>query len=152
MAGSQHMPTAAKLVSAFGLAALGWVASDQVKPLMPPGTDFGYFNIVNLCLGLVCGWVVLGTRVGRGYYESLGAGLTGTSALVFWAVFIQSLNEMLRLALERRYDGILEAIIAIFKIALDYGILLLDFNLISVLVIGGMIVGFWTEWTSRRWS
>ena len=152
MAGSKHMPTAAKLVSAVGLATLGWVASEQVVPLMPEGTDFGYFNIVNLCLGLICGWVVLGTRVGRGYYQSLGSGLTGTTAMVFWAVFVQSLNEMLRLALERRYDGILEAIIAIFKIALDFGIKLIDFNLISVLVIGGMIVGFLAEWTCRRWS
>ncbi|HHB83552.1 MAG TPA: TrgA family protein, partial [Devosia sp.] len=135
-----------------GLGILGWVASEQFKPLMPPATNFGYFNIVNLCLGLVCGWVVLGTRVGRGYYESLGAGLTGTSAMVFWAVFIQSLNEMLKQALERRFDGMLEAIIAIFKIALDFGILLIDFNLIAVLVIGGMIVGFCTEWTCRRWS
>ena len=152
MAGSKHMPTAAKLVAAFGLATLGWVASEQFKPLMPPGTNFGYFNIVNLGLGLVCGWVVLGTRIGRGYYESLGAGLTGTSAMVFWAVLVQSLNEMLRQALKRHYDGILEAIIAIFKIALDFGILMLDFNLIAVLLIGGMIAGICAEWTSRRWS
>ncbi|VAW02386.1 hypothetical protein MNBD_ALPHA07-1348 [hydrothermal vent metagenome] len=152
MAGSKHMPTAAKLVSAFGLAVLGWVASEQFKPLMPSGTNFGYFNIVNLGLGLVCGWVVLGTRVGRGYFESLGAGLTGTTAMVFWAVFLQSMNEMLEQALRRNYDGILEAIIGVFAIAFKFGMLLLDFDLITVLVIGGMIAGLCAEWATRRWS
>ncbi len=152
MAGTKHMPTAAKLVCAFGLGIVGWVASEQVVPLMPPETNFGYFNIVNLVLGMVCGWVVLGTRVGGGYYESVMAGLTGVSALVFWAMFFQSLNEMLRQAFERHYDGPVEAIIAIFSIAIDFGWMLIDFNLISVLVIGGMIVGIFGEWASRRWT
>jgi len=152
MPATKHMPTAAKLVTALGLGILGWVASEQVKPLMPPQTIFGYFNVVNLGLGLVCGWVVLGTRVGRGYYESLMAGLTGMAALVFWALFFQSLNDMLRQALARHYDGPVEAIVAIFSIAVRFGQLLLDFNLISVLVAGGLIVGFLGEWTARRWS
>jgi hypothetical protein len=152
MAGTKHMPTAAKLVCAFGMGVLGWVASEQVVPLMPEGTNFGYFFIVNLGLGLVCGWVVLGTRVGRGYYESIMAGLTGMSALVFWALFFQSLNEMLRQAFERHYDGPVEAVVAIFSIAIDFGRDLIDFNLISVLVVGGMIVGICGEWASRRWT
>jgi hypothetical protein len=152
MAATKHMPTAAKIVSAVCLGILGWVASEQVVPLMPEDTDFGYFFVVNLGLGLVVGWVVLGPRVGRGYYESFMAGLTGMAALVFWALFFQSLNEMLKQAFQRHYEGPVEAVVDIFNIAVDFGLKLIDVNLISVLVIGGLIAGFWGEWASRRWS
>ncbi len=152
MPAKNQMPTAAKLFSAISLGILAWVASDEVRPLMPDGTDFGYFNVVNLGLGLVSGWIVLGSRVGRGYYESLMAGLTGMAALVFWAMFFQSLNEMLKQAIQRHYDSINEAIFDIFYIAIDFGQKILDFNLISVLVIGGMIAGICGEWASRRWT
>ncbi len=152
MPATKHMPTAAKIVSAICLGTLGWIASENVVPLMPDDTDFGYFFVVNLGLGLVVGWVVLGTRVGNGYYESFMAGLTGVAALVFWALFFQSSNEMLKQALRRHYDGPVEAVVDIFYIALDFGTKLIDVNLISVLVIGGLIAGLCGEWASRRWS
>ena len=149
---TDHMPTAAKIVAAVCLAAVAWHASNVFRPLMPEGTDFGSFNNVNLILGLICGWVVIGTRVGRGYMESFSAGLTGVAALVFWALALQSLNEMLKLALQRRYEGPVEGIVAIFQIAVDFGTTMLDFHLITVLVLGGLATGFLAEWASRRWS
>lgn len=149
---TDRMPTAAKMAAAIVLGAVAWYASDLVRPLMPEGTDFGWFNYVNLALGLACGWFVVGTRVGRSYFESFSAGLTGMAALVFWAFFLQSFNEMLKLALQRRYDGPVEAIVAIFEIAVDFGSSLLDANLIITLVVGGILSGVVSEWASRRWS
>ena len=49
------MPTAARLVAAILLAILGWVLSDIVRPLMPEGTSFGWFNYVNSFIGLCVG-------------------------------------------------------------------------------------------------
>lgn len=146
------MPTAAKIVAALLLACVAWYASEVFRPLMPEGTDFGWFNYVNLVLGLLCGWFVVGTRVGRGYMEGFSAGLTGIGALVFWALFLQSLNEMLKLALQRRYEGPIEGIVAIFEIAVDYGMRMLNVELIAVLLIGGLVTGLAAEWASRRWS
>lgn len=149
---TDRMPTAAKMAAAVFLGAVAWYASELIRPLMPDGTDFGWFNFVNLALGLLCGWFVIGTRVGRSYFESFSAGLTGMAALVFWALFLQSFNEMLKLALQRRYEGPVEAIVAIFEIGVDFGSHLLDAKLIIVLLVGGIASGVIAEWASRRWS
>lgn len=149
---TDRMPTAAKLAAAAILGGIAWYASDLVRPLMPEGTDFGSFNYVNLALGIACGWFVVGTRVGRSYLESFSAGLTGMAALVFWALFLQSFNEMLKLALQNRYEGPVEGIVAIFEIAIDFGTNLLDANLIITLFVGGIVTGVVAEWASRRWS
>lgn len=149
---TDQMPTPAKLIAAIGLGAVGWIGSDLIRPLMPPDTNFGWFNYVNLALGLVCGWVVTGKRVGHGYAEGFSAGLTGLGALVFWALFAQSLNEMLERALDRRYDGPVEGIIAMFELAAEFGAYLLDGPLIAFLCLGGILTGIVAEWVARRWS
>ncbi|MFD1159541.1 TrgA family protein [Roseovarius aestuarii] len=149
---TDRMPTAAKIVAAICLAIIAWYASELFRPLMPDGTDFGWFNEVNVVLGLLSGWLVVGTRTGRSYFESFSAGLTGVAALVVWSLTVQSLNEMLKLALQRRYEGPVEAIVAMFEIAVDFGLRLLNFELIVVLLVGGIITGVLSEWASRRWS
>lgn len=149
---TDRMPTMAKMFAAFCLACLGWVASEAFRPLMPPDTAFGWFNEVNTVLGLLCGWVVIGTRVGRGYTEALGAGLTGLAALVFWSVFILSFNEMLGRALDLRYDGPMEALVAVFEIGIENGQYMLNISFITLLVVGGLISGLVAEWAARRWS
>ena len=149
---TDKMPTAAKIAAALCLGAVAWYASGLIRPLMPEGTDFGWFNYVNLGLGLLCGWYVIGTRIGRSYLESFSAGLPGMGALFFWALFLQSFNEMLKLALQRRYEGPVEAIVAIFEIGVDFASHLVDTKLIIVLVVGGVVSGVVAEWASRRWS
>ncbi|MCZ4354033.1 TrgA family protein [Roseovarius aestuarii] len=149
---TRTMPTAARLVAALTLGALGWFCSDLVRPLMPPHTAFGWFNYVNLALGLLCGWFVMGSRAGRGYVEGFANGLTGVLALVFWAFFAQSFNLMLKQALDKDFKGPFEAIVGIFKNALDYGQYLGDVTLIGSLLGGGIVCGLITEFAARRWT
>ncbi|MEM7074568.1 MAG: TrgA family protein [Pseudomonadota bacterium] len=146
------MPTTAKGVAAVLMAILAWFASEMFRPLMPDGTDFGWFNEVNVGLGVLAGYFVIGTRMNRSYSDAIGAGLTGVAALVFWALMLQSLNEMLRLALERRYDGPVEGLVAVFELALDYGTRLLNMPLLGLLVGGGVVIGLFCEWVARRFS
>lgn len=152
MPATDKMPTAAKMVAAVGLGALGWIASEVFRPLMPPETNFGIFNEVNVVLGLLCGWFVTGTRLGRGYAEGFSAGLTGVGAMVFWALFLQSFNEMLRRALDNRYDGPVEGITAIMELGVEYGTYMLNGPLIGLLLTGAVLVGLIGEWVSHRWS
>ena len=149
---TDRMPTAARGVAALMMAVLAWYASEMFRPLMPEGTNFGWFNEVNVALGLLCGWIVTGPRLGRGYSEGLSAGLTGVAAMVVWALFLQSFNEMLRLALERRYDGPVEGLVAIFEIGIDYGATMIHVPLIVLLVGGAIVIGLVSEWVSHRWS
>ena len=146
------MPSSARLVAALLLGGLGWIASDMIRPLMPEATNFGWFNYVNLAIGFACGWVVIGSRVGTGYIDSISVGLTGMGALVFWGLFAQSFNLMLAQSLDRQYKGPLKAIIGMFNNALDYGQYMMNWPLIGALVGGGIAIGIITEFVVRRWT
>ncbi len=146
------MPTSGKLMAAFGLGLLGWIGSELFRPLMDEGTDFGWFNYVNVVLGLLCGWRVTGRRLGFGYATGISAGLTGMAALVFWALFVQSFNEMLRLTLDGRIKGVMNGLTEMFELATEYGLVMLDGTLIGVLLAGGFLTGVIAEWAERRWA
>ena len=75
------MPTAARLVAAILLAILGWVLFDLIRPLMPEGTDFGWFNYVNAFIGWCVGWIVMGRRAGRGFVSGIN---NASLALLLW--------------------------------------------------------------------
>lgn len=145
------MPTAARLVAAILMAILGWILSDLVRPLMPEGTDFGYFNYVNAFIGLCVGWVVVGSRGGRGFVPGLNNGLTGTAVLFIWAIAVHSCYEMFRLAMRNRYDGPMDAIAGIFLIASEFGIMIATVPVLGTAVIGALIVGPATEFAARNW-
>lgn len=148
---TDRMPTTGKGVAAILMAILAWYASEMFRPLMPDGTGFGWFNEVNVALGVLSGWIVIGSRLNYGYNNAIGAGLTGVGALVFWAVFLQSFNEMLRLALENRYDGPVEGVVSIFEIGIDYLFTMWHMPLIVLLVVGGIVIGLVSELAARRW-
>ena len=149
---TDSMPTMGKLAAAIGLGIVGWFGSELFRPLMPDDTNFGWFNYVNAGLGLLCGWRVTGRRLGYGYAQGFSAGLTGVAALVFWAVFLQSLNEMLKRALENRYGGAVEGLTSMVELAAEYVVTMLDGTLIGTLLAGGVLVGVISEWVARRWS
>lgn len=145
------MPTASRLIAALILAGTAWVASQGVKPLMPEGTIFGWFDYVNLALGGIVGWITIGSRTGRGMGPAVGHGLTGVFMLVFWAIFVQSCNEMLRQALRRYYKGPMEALLDILDIGLDYAQVLLSPNVFVPLLVGGILAGVLSEIAGRHW-
>ncbi len=146
------MTTAARLVAALCLAGLALIGSRYIMTsIMPDTTVFGYFLWVNIVLGLVVGWRVLGSRVGRGMANGISAGITATAALVFWGVTAQAINEMLRLALRHRYGSPMEAVIGVFQLFLDFGAHLLDGGFIGLMVVGAVLSGMLAEVVSRNW-
>ncbi|WP_417721714.1 TrgA family protein [Salipiger sp.] len=145
------MFTAARLVAALCMAGLGWLGSDYVRTLMPESTAFGYFNFVNLAVGFFCGWIIIGPRAGRGMSSAISHGITGTVAMIFWALFLQSANEMTRLAMRHRYDGPVEALGAIFEIGVGYGSMLVNGGFILLMIAGALTTGILSEITSRHW-
>jgi hypothetical protein len=145
------MPTAAKLVAAICLAALGWVASEVIRPLFPDTTVFGIFNYVNVVIGALCGWFVVGSRAGRGFSAAIANGLTGGVALVFWGLFVQATNTMVADALRRHFDTPMEAVVGIFENGLEYGQKMLDPTVIVTLLVGSVVVGIIAEVAAGRW-
>lgn len=145
------MPTAARLVAGVLLAALAWILSDVVRPLMPEGIDFGWFNYVNSVIGLCVGWIVIGPRVGRGWVSAINNGVTGTAVLVLWCLFAHACYEMFRLAMRNRYDGPMEALTSIFLIGTDFAITIATPAFFGVAVAGAVLIGLLAETAGRRW-
>jgi len=145
-------PNAAQLVSALCLAFLAFIVSGQVMPLMPKGTDFGYFTLVNMTIGVFCGWIVMGKRAGRGVTASINNGLTGMAAMMFWALFVQGAYEMFDKAMHNRYGGPFEALSAIFVIGMGYGRMILVPNILFTLLIGGILAGLAADYAKKKWN
>ncbi|WP_428924766.1 TrgA family protein [Marinibacterium sp. SX1] len=146
------MPTAARLVAALSLALLAFVVSGMVIPLLPDGRGVGdWFAPVNMAIGLVTGWVVMGPRAGRGTVPGINNGLTAMVAMMFWELFVHATDEMVRLAMRNRYDGPFEAIVGILYIGQDYAIMIMTTEIIVTLLVGGVAAGLATEYASRRW-
>ncbi|NIZ62239.1 tellurium resistance protein [Sedimentitalea sp. CY04] len=145
------MPTGAKLTAALCLTLLAFILSGQIKPLMPEGTNFGYFTQINMVIGLIVGWVVMGKRAGRGTAAAINNGISGVAVMLFWGLFIYGCKEMFRLAMRNRYGGPFEALSEIFVIGLDYAIIIFVPQVIGMVLIGALASGLATESASRRW-
>jgi len=146
------MPDAAKLVAALSLALVAFIVSGLIMPLMPEGLDFGYFIYVNMGLGVLCGWIVMGKRAGKGITPAINNGITGVVALLFWGLFVQGVNDMVRQAMRNHYRGPVEALADIFKIGLDYGTTIFVPQVMITLLVGGILAGLATEYAWRTWK
>lgn len=146
------MPTAARLVAAIVFAALGYLLSELVKPLFPPGTDLGRVSEMNAGVGLFVGWVVAGSRAGDGWRAAVGHGLTGAAAFVFWAMLLHSGIEMIRRSMRGQYDGPVAAVVGIFELMIGYGQVVATAGVIGALILGGVAAGIAAEYAARRWD
>ncbi|WP_420584177.1 TrgA family protein [Ruegeria sp.] len=145
------MPSAPRLVAAICLLVVAFLVSGMIISNGEEGKSYGAFTYVNMVLGIVCGWIIMGKRAGRGWTAAVNNGLTGVASLVFWGLFVQGCYEMFRLAMRHRYDGPFEALLGIFQIGVEYGQQLLVPEILWTLAIGALIAGLATEEASRRW-
>jgi len=146
------MPTASKLFGAVYFAAMAWFACDLVVPLLPEGTQVGWFNPIMAITGWVMGWLMAGGRAGDGTVSGFGYGLTTSLLIVFWGVLIWSGYEMITLSTKGRYGGPVIALQAMVAIAIDYLKLISTPEVLGTLVVGGMFGGWLAEWAAKRWS
>ena len=145
------MPTASKLIASICLLIVAFLVSSMIIENGEEGKNYGYFTYVNMALGVICGWWIMGKRAGRGWTAAINNGLTGIAALVFWGLFVQGVNEMLKLAMRHKYEGPFEALIAIFQIGVEFGQQLITPEILWTLAIGALVTGLATEEASRRW-
>jgi hypothetical protein len=151
MAGTP-MPTGAKAVAAIAFAIVGLVIAATYVPLMPEAAAVGPFREVTAAIGAIVGYRVMGPSVGKGYLEAAASGLKTVVVLVFFALLVLGIYEMLKESVKMRYDGPLEAIIDIFARMVDRAPPLGTFNVIMAMLIGGVIGGMLSENASRRWT
>ena len=145
------MPTAAKLIAALCFACVGWLAANAHIPALGPTANFGFFREICAMLGLIIGWRVMGTRVGASYYDARGSGLVTSVALAFFALLGFSIYLMIVQSTKMVYDGPMDAVLGAFTFMLENGRAMLTVGVIGALIGGGLLGGFLSEWTARRW-
>lgn len=147
------MPTAAKLAALIACLAVGYLATEAYRALLPEGIRAGALLPVNLALAGWCGWTVLGRAAGRGYVPSFSAALGSVAVTLFHALWIWAGVEMMRKATRMRYDGPVDALWHMLGYALDYAVLGLgDPRFLGALVAGALVAGSVTEFVSRRFA
>jgi hypothetical protein len=148
---STPMPTGAKAMAAISFAVVGWIVANTYVPNMPQAESVGYMREWTAVIGAVIGWRVMGTSVGKGYVRAVGSGLKTVIVMIFFALLLFGIYEMLQLSVRMRYDGPQEAILDVFQRMLDRSIPLLTVPVLAAIGIGGAVAGILTENASRRW-
>jgi len=148
------MLTMPRFLSALMLAILAWVVSGLVKQALPEDVNPGRVVMVAVVVGFLCGWYMLGRRADgtMGFGAAAGIGLTAALLLAGWTLLLVCLNEMLRLAINGRFDGPMEALMSIIPIGRDYGQHLMHQDIVLTLLIGGVVCGILAEIAGRRWN
>lgn len=147
------MPTAAKLIAALAFVAISFAASRAIVAALPEGTVIGRFVEVNMIIGALAGWFVLGRLAGAGYARALGAGLRSAVVLAFYALIAHALAGMLERALQRRYSDVMEALAGAVELVGRYALMLLKTPIaLAILILGGMLAALLVEWASQRWK
>lgn len=145
------MPTAAKLAAAAAFAIVAAIAAHLFIPALPEGTPPGWLREVSAAIGLLCGWWIMGNRVGKGYGEAAGSGILTSALALFWVMLVFSIVTMVKRSMRMLYDGPMDAVIGVFDLMLDYGALLAAPATPVALILGGILGGWFTEWAGRRW-
>jgi hypothetical protein len=146
------MPTAGKLIGAIAFAALAYFITDLVKPLLPEGTQVGWFSPINALVGLAMGWTIMGKGARKTYRQAFGFGLTTLAATVFWCLVVWAGYEMLRRSMRLYYDGAMEALQDMAGLVLGYGKLAAVSEVVIPAIVGALFMSWLTEFFARRWS
>ncbi|MEM6741385.1 MAG: TrgA family protein [Pseudomonadota bacterium] len=147
------MPTAARLFAAIGFAVMAFFATEVYKPLLPEGTQMDLFTPINVAIGALCGWLVMGRVAGRGYMPAMSHGLRTSVYTLFYVLFIWSGLEMYERSVSLHYEGPFEALQEMVKLSIEYIQLgLTDPQVPVALLLGGILAAFFAEWASRQWS
>ena len=147
------MPTAAKLFAAIGFAMVAFFASEIYKPLLPEGTQVGRLTQINTLIGAFCGWMIMGRLAGKGNYAAIGSGIRTIAVALFYVLVLWAGVEMLERSTSLHYEGPTEALTAMMELVAEYFMLMLSGPEVPVVLLcGGTLAAFLSEWASERWA
>ncbi len=146
------MPTAAKLIAALWFAAVGWLAANAYVPQLGEGASPGYFREISAAVGLLCGWLVMGGSVGRGYPDAVGAGLKTAIILAFLVLLGFSTWQMVEASMRGHYGSSpMQAVLGIFEFMMENARLMVIPGVLGTLGLGGVVGGLAAEGAGRTW-
>lgn len=146
------MPEFSKLIAAIVFAAAAYAAARAYGEVLPPGTRLHVFLPVSAGVGLLCGWMIMGPMLGRGYVAALGGGMKTMICILAWVLLIFSIVLMVRKALRKLYKGPMEALVDIFGLGLEHLMLMGHPVFLFTLAVGAVLGGWLSEWAQHRWK
>lgn len=146
-----QMPTGAKLAAALTFAVVGWITTNYYVPNMPDVEVAGNVREGVALIGAIVGWRVMGPAVGKGYLEAAGSGIKTAVLVVFFALLLFSLYEMLMNSVKMRYDGAFDAITDVFTTMARRSQALFSVGVLVSMIVGGIVAGIISENVGRRW-
>lgn len=145
------MPTAPKLIGLLYFALLAFFAASLVIPYLDEGTQVGKLGFICAAFGGLVGWSFSGARAGDTMRAAYGYGLTAAALIVLYCVFYFSFEEMLHRSISKRYGGPTEAVLSCFKLMREHVVYVLKWDVLTILILGGLFGGWLVEKTGRKW-
>ncbi|MFZ3582701.1 TrgA family protein [Loktanella sp. DJP18] len=145
------MPTTGKLAGAVFFALLAGLLAYLLVPFFENGRAPRYWYPLCGIAGIMTGWMVVGPRTGNGTGQAIGVGLTGAAATAFWVLILLSGYDMIQASMRGRYDGPMDAVIAVFTIMTDYAQQLYAPFILAVWLGGGIVAGLLTDALGKRY-
>ena len=146
------MPTAAKLLAAIVMVVTGYLTAEAIRPYLPEGQPTKWLIPVSTLVPAACAWRVVGRLAGRGYNVSVSMGIYIVCVGIFFTLVVFAIAEMLKRSIRLQYDGPMEAIVNMFGIVLEYGVLLANPMPAAYLIGAALLVGPLAEWGHRKWG
>lgn len=146
------MLTFPKAVAGVFFAALAFFASGLVVNYLPEGTQLGIYYYVTATVGFIIGWKFLGRRAYDTFTQMLGFGVTTSVLIVFWSLMVFGGYEMYEKSIRMRYNGPVEALVGWVQNGMEYGLLVLNADVMLTLLIGGVIGGWMVHFFAQRTS
>lgn len=146
------MPTAAKLICALAMAAVGYISSEiVVLQTMEEGVRIGWFQEYNALLGFFFGWRGLGRMVGEKLVVSMMNGLFIGGMLLVLALFSQGFYTMITESLGLAYDSPEQALNGMLNFTAGYAVQIFDHVVLGFHFGLSILAGLVGHFTARRW-
>lgn len=146
-----QMPTAAKLVAGILFFLVGWQAAVYTLLTFPPEMPATYFPLTIGLIGFWQGWMVSGSRAGKGISVAFGNGLRCSVQIAFFGILLFALRTMFMRSANLRYSAPWEAVTATFDLFIEYFLQSLTIPVWGTLLIGGALCGLVVEAAGRLW-
>ncbi|MFU8823927.1 TrgA family protein [Yoonia sp.] len=145
------MPTAGRLAGAVVLGLFGFYFAGVATPFFNEGRPPPTFLTASVLIGIYLGWAYVGNRIGQGYIQGIGLGITTAVAFSVMNLFVIAFSIMIQQAMRMRYDGAMEGVVAVFTLMVTEGARFLDVTLIATLFVGSIICVWVAEYFGRKY-
>lgn len=146
----RRLPTFAGLVAAVLLAALGVGVSELTRPYFDEGMPLTWLHPVAALMGIIVGWFFTGPKLQKGTGSPVAIGLTSSVVQALLTMFVFASDLMLERAFRNSYRTVMEAVAGVFEGMMDYGEKVIQPDVVIAILLGGVVIGWITNWVARR--